>query len=569
MTKRVIIEDEKLKINGVAKFEEISSILSMVNEEVTFVRRYVEPLEPFLAMALAEKCPTKIQGLKHKYPLAFKDWDNLTYRNARLFMGGTLEQDQTARIAYALVSYATEKEELKLELEQLVKKEFPVLHDYFKELEAGHQLCVREIIHLTRLLIKVEECGNMRLIMNALSVIEQFIAIYQLEYDYENHQQELLDILAYIQRANQLFLTDYSPKGFNCMVGRVEDKFLKRAKQEIRPYIQAYEKRIGMDLVQYYRKLILTTDYKENPLLDHSRACIFRHFGQDIQRLILNYPLTKVDLEQLLYVLLLREQRIQVESELSQLPPMVELPEVEVFCDYVDEIFLEAVLDYICAKAFTMNHQYFFKNQGFSDPLMAQALQKEVDQRDRVIEQLKQRSDEFESQKVKLKEEYSKESDQQAKVHKKEMALVNQENRRLQKELEEMKEALELAKQQLEECEEVSALMSSDSLEPWEDQQARWIEQLNRPEILIVGCHPRTIHRLKPMLPNAKYYELDTNVQDYYLKGVEHIFVCLHQVNHSMMFKLDRCCPDVPRYPIRKTNAQLIIQELAQTLGFE
>ena len=26
MTKRVIIEDEKLKINGVAKFEEISSI---------------------------------------------------------------------------------------------------------------------------------------------------------------------------------------------------------------------------------------------------------------------------------------------------------------------------------------------------------------------------------------------------------------------------------------------------------------------------------------------------------------------------------------------------------------
>ena len=105
------------------------------------------------------------------------------------------------------------------------------------------------------------------------------------------------------------------------------------------------------------------------------------------------------------------------------------------------------------------------------------------------------------------------------------MALVNQENRRLQKELEEMKEALELAKQQLEECEEVSALMSSDSLEPWEDQQARWIEQLNRPEILIVGCHPRTIHRLKPMLPNAKYYELDTNVQDYYLKGVEHIFV--------------------------------------------
>ena len=94
---------------------------------------------------------------------------------------------------------------------------------------------MREIIHLTRLLIKVEECGNMRLIMNALSVIEQFIAIYQLEYDYENHQQELLDILAYIQRANQLFLTDYSPKGFNCMVGRVEDKFLKRGKARNSP----------------------------------------------------------------------------------------------------------------------------------------------------------------------------------------------------------------------------------------------------------------------------------------------------------------------------------------------
>lgn len=567
MTNRVIIENEKLKINGVAKFEEIPSILSVVNEGTQFVRRYVEPLEPFLAMALAEKCPTKMEGLKNKYPLAFKEWDNLPYRNARLFIGGTLEQEQMARIAYALVAHATEKEDLSLELNQLIKKEFPVLDEYFKEMEAGHSLCVMEMIHLTRLLMKVEECGNMRLLMNALAVIDQFIAIYQMGYDYEKHQNELLDILAYIQRANQLFLTDYSPKGFNCIVGRVEDKFLKRAKQEIRPYIQAYEKRIGMDLMQYYRKLILATDYKENPLIDHYRSFIFRHFGQDIQRLITSYPLTMVDLEQLFYVLLLREQRAQVESDLTQLPTAVELPDIEAFCDYVDEIFLEAILDYICAKSSTMDHQYFFKNQGFSDHQMTQALQMEIDQRDRVIEQLTKRNSEFEAEKLKLKDQHFKKMEQQAKVHKEELASNNQEKRRLQKELEEAHSENELLKQQLEECEELTALMNSDFDEPFETRQARFIEQLNRPEILIVGCHPRTIHRLKPLLPNAKYYELDTNVQDYYLRGVEHVCVCLHQVNHPMMFKLERCCPDAKRHKILKTNAHLIIEELAQSLG--
>ena len=558
MSNGVIIEDNVLKVKGVVSVEELPSILSLVSNEVQAVRRYVEPLEPFLAIILTETCPAKIQGLKHRYPLAFTDWEILPYRNARVFTWGTLEQEQTSRIAYALLHYAAKDEALNEEFKQLFRKEFPEIETYCSRLKEGHQLTVRETLHLTRQIVKIEENVCPVSLVNAYAVVDYFVSMYEFSYDYETDQTELLDVLACLQRTIRLLLLEYSPKGYNTTIERVDDRNLKRLKVETKPYIQAYEAKLGLDLVKYCRKLAL--EYKDESLKTGYQVAIYRQFGQDVRSLMRAYPMTLADIEQLVYVLL---ETARTEQKL------IKHPEVSDFCDYLEDRFVPAIVAYTHAKAFAMDRQFFFKTQGFSDAQMLQSLQKEIKQSNQKILELSQTVEGFEEEKMKLKESYSKQLAQQLKASNEELALVNQEKRKMQKELEELKEALELTKQQLSETEELN-LLSTSTEESWEEKQARWIEQLNRPEILIVGCHPRTIHRLKTLLPNVKYYELDTNIQDHYLKGVEHIFICLHQVNHAMTFKLDRCCGDeVPRYPIRKTNAQLIIQELAQTLGLE
>lgn len=551
------VEDDVVKVKGVLNVDEISSVLSIFNSDVQTVRRYVEPLEPFLAIILTETCPVKIQGLKHKYPLAFTDWEVLPYRNARVFTWGTLEQEQTSRIAYALLHYAAKDDALNRELKHLFKKEFPEVDQYCRKLEPGHRLTVKEMLYLSRQVVKIEEAIRPISLVNGYAVADYFSSLYQLGYDYETNQEEVLDTLAYLQRTVRLLLLEYSPKGYNTTIERVDEKRLKRLKLEMKPYIQAYEQRIGMDLVKYCRKLSLEVEIEE--ITFGCQVAIYRQFGQDIRSLMKAYPMTLADIEQLMYLLLETARRQN---------HWIKHPDATAFGEYLDQYFVSAVLEYTYAKAFAMDRQFFFKTQGFSDAQMLQSLQKEVRLSAQKIESLTHVVNEFEGEKSKLKETYMKQAAQQLKASNEELVLANQEIRKLQKELEEMRELLELEKQQRLEAEEL-AVVSTSTEESWDVKQARWIEQLNRPEILIVGCHPRTIHRLKGMLPNAKYYELDTNIQDHYLVGVEHIFICLHQVNHAMTFKLDRCCGEVPRYPIRKTNAQLIIQELAQTLGLE
>ena len=552
----IIEENDVFKMNRVVSAEEIPALISMVNEGQMAINRYVEPLEPFLAIILTEQCPAKIQGLKHKYPLAFTNWEKLPYRNARLFSWGTLEQEQTSRVAYALLHYAKKDESLAEELKQLFKKEFSEIDQYCSELKEGHALTGPEALHLSRQVIKFEEEGSVVSLVSAYALVDCFVDIYGLSYDYETEQEELLDRLAFLQRAIKVLLIEHSQRGYNASAEKVDDRSLKGIKAKIKPYVQAYEEKIGMDLVKYCRELIGRLEY----FAIGRQSIICRQFGQDVRSLMKTYPMQISDIDHLIYTLLGAVAR---ESGIHQDPTC------EQFCDYLDKHFLESVLTYTHAKAFVMDRQFFFKTQGFSDAQMLQSLQNEVKQSQQKIEELSRVVAGFEDEKAKLKESYLKQMSQQSKAANEELVLANQENRKLQKEIEELKAALELANEQLMEADELSDMKANDSLESWESKQARWMEKLNNPEILIVGCHPRTIHRLKPMLPNAKYYELDTNIQDHYLVGVKHIFICLHQVNHAMTFKLDRCCPEIPRYPIRKTNAQLIVQELAQTLGIE
>lgn len=520
------------------------------NEEVVY-QRYVEPLEPFLAIILTERCGSQIQGLKYKYPAAFAQWDALPYQKARAFAWGTFEQEYTSRMAYAVLQYAHQDEMLQSELRSLIKKEFKDVDEYCTLRNSPESVTDEEALFLVRKVIKSEDLGCPRSMVNAYSVVDYFIHQYGLTYEVD---EPFKQTLGFLKRSIRFLLLDYSIKGFNTSMIPVEDKMMKRVKTEVRAYVKACEVKIGMDLVNYCRQLSTQAYWSRG---DHPyQADIYRQFCQDIRSLIKSYPITNTDIEQLIYTLLEKERHKQPsEARLG----------VEEFSDYMVENLIPAVLNYIHAKAMAMDRQYVRKMQANSDAQLYQAMQKEMVQLRDDLTRYKSMADSVQEKVQQTKEVCQKQSAQEIKQLKSAVIISEQKIRKCEKELEEKNEEIEALKKELEEIKTIESEWD-DFEKDHSEEEDRWIKELNRPDVLIVGCHPRTIHRLKRLLPDVKYYELDTNIQDHYLMGVEHIFICLHQVNHAMIYKLDRCCAQVPRYPIRKTNPHLILQGLAQTL---
>lgn len=186
-------------------------------------------------------------------------------------------------------------------------------------------------------------------------------------------------------RTVQLLLLDYSVKGYNTTLERVDEKVLRRIKSEVRPYIQAYEKQLGMDLVKYLKEYLLMCPLSSKRV--GYQVALYRQFAQDIQTLVTVYPMTSADFEQLFYVLLETARQEQ---------GLTKHPDVASFCSYLDQYLIPAVFEYIHAKAYAMDRQYFFKTQGFADTQMVQALQKEVRMQQQRIEGLESICQRFE-----------------------------------------------------------------------------------------------------------------------------------------------------------------------------
>ena len=83
-------------------------------------------------------------------------------------------------------------------------------------------------------------------------------------------------------------------------------------------------------------------------------------------------------------------------------------------------------------------------------------------------------------------------------------------------------------------------------------------------EIMIVGGATPTIQKLKRILPNCKYFEVDKKYNDQYFQGVKFAILLTNILNHSMTKKLDKHCPKAKKKSVTVTNVDLIIEEIVK-----
>ena len=88
------------------------------------------------------------------------------------------------------------------------------------------------------------------------------------------------------------------------------------------------------------------------------------------------------------------------------------------------------------------------------------------------------------------------------------------------------------------------------------------IEQLNKPEILIIGGHPHVVAKLRERLPKCKFCECRRTYKDDFFKGVKFSYVFVEWINHGMTGKLNKICPQVPKRVIASTNPDRILREM-------
>ncbi len=83
---------------------------------------------------------------------------------------------------------------------------------------------------------------------------------------------------------------------------------------------------------------------------------------------------------------------------------------------------------------------------------------------------------------------------------------------------------------------------------------------------MIVGGATPTVQKLKKILPNCKYFEVDKRYNDQYFNGVKLAILLTNILNHGMTRKLDKHCPQIKKKSLSMTNVDLIVKEIAKQL---
>ena len=231
------------------------------------------------------------------------------------------------------------------------------------------------------------------------------------------------------------------------------------------------------------------------------------------------------------------------------------ISELEAF----EELLNELLPYFVMSQVMKENREFFFRSYTLKDQMISKQLEKEVELLKRDLKSVK------ETNKL-LKLSLSEEKLNQEKMYKLQLKQLRSnlmttmhEKERLEKELENLKERCAQLESIIKEPSEAEEQVYEMTLEQSVD-----VSEINKAEIMIVGGATPTIQKLKRILPNCKYFEVDKKYNDQYFQGVKFAILLTNILNHSMTKKLDKHCPKAKKKSVTVTNVDLIIEEIVK-----
>lgn len=448
-----------------------------------------------------------------------------------------MEHEYNFNLCYCLVEYAREDENLMKELTPFflqLSKENAI---FFKKNSKKHDMIVQKVDQIWKQMIinRVE----IEIMLLTVSLLDVLMEIYSIPFPNDSESR-------CIERFNQSSERFIKTFGDSRLL-RIESfaKPLRTKQGKVYQFLNEYAKKTS----ECFQEPILSYLRREVELLSEGNRFISienpNEVLMDVKRSfnlkVKDESLMTLSNNEVLEILAAMAFSCSIEPLKNGSMPTLSDKKWGELLNFTQENLLIFAMEYLAAKTHEKNRNLLFKLSDTTDLITLRQLETELNEMKKRLKNEKQQQKELTKTLNVLKAEQSKAILQAVAEKEKNLIEANrviskqaQENEALKSELEKYKALVEVLQTQLIEQAEVNHLDEAFTL----SEEA--LSHLNQPSILFVGGHPNTVHRLKTLLPLAKFFEIDKNYDAQFSKTIRQVFIFGDYVNHGMVYQVSK-----------------------------
>lgn len=508
--------------------------------------------EVFLAEILATSNFSTIQGLHHRFPMAWSHREQFPFYKHKYFERSLLKQEYRLKLSYCLFEEAHEDSVLFNALFEELYKTYASMYKDLKK-KVRNSKCLNESL-LKELIDRYVKAHSDKGWIKTLAVLDFFVeklsVKYQKESTFLEYEQKLKhEISKYLASNAERQTANYYEL---CLeLSQQNSSLVKNMKK----FYRAYSEYLGENILEVLNQEIASLYKKTSP--EDLGIAWLKELGVLEEASL--YYLTLSDVYQL-FALVLYTPYPDLE-EASEIE-LVQLGNYEISAlelSMFDKRLKEAIPYFMVYQTFKYNRDFFLQSYSINHQTMIDALQSDVKRYRRELQNMKKVNASLEENLNHQKKRHETELQSKIKELNKSIILLNREKEQLLKQLSQLQDHC----QRLQPSEEIIALETEELVTSSQEQDETFsLDQINTAEILIVGGATPTIQKLKRILPDCKYFEVDKRYNNQFFNGVKVAILLTNILNHGMTNRLDKLCPDIIKRPVAATNIELIIKEI-------
>lgn len=509
--------------------------------------RLVENREVFLAYVLARYNFSTIEGLYHRFPLVWQRRDKYKYYRHVCLERPLLKEEYKVKFAYCLFEAANDDQTIFNALFDELYKQNPRFYKEIKNKLGKHP--VLKEVELKKFIYQEKPDEQEFLIY--LSVLDFFLEKQGVNYEVKNTFNTLKKS---VLEKEQIFFEFEEESYFYLKNQLVKSNSL--FSKRIKSFCRGYSDYLGKNVVDFLNaKLESFFQSAES----HKVIQWLKDLGLWTQRM--DYRLTQADVYQLMALLLCTDEDEEYGTDEEQTVRLGEfvLP-MPIFVAFEQSLY-ELLPYFVLSNIMQKNREFFLQSCHTKDPSISKQLEKEVNRLKHELTRVKEMNTDLKSLLGKQKDALEKANKTKMKELESTLITTLKEKERLEQELISLQGEYATLKLSIKEgspsVNHMTEIVVDEALD---------IEKINCPEVMIVGGATPTVQKLKKILPNCKYFEVDKRYNDQYFNGVKLAILLTNILNHGMTRKLDKHCPQIKKKSLSMTNVDLIVKEIAKQL---
>lgn len=505
---------------------------------------------------------SQLDGLKRKYPKAWLNRKSYPFYQHAYAKDLDLEQEYYFNLVYCLVEYAKENEQLRNDLIPFYIKHSKDVNAIFKRNVKTPDSLMKKIQQIC-LAFAFQQLEVSEVLFN-LSIYDVFMEIYSFPLEGELVEN-------FIDFYNEASCNFFKMFGANRLFKiKIFAEPLRTKQGKVFQFLTEYAKRVSTILeepvISYLkRELSSLSDGKRYISIENQNEVLW-DVKNGLNMGTENDLVNTLSYNEVLEIMAMMAFSCSIEPFKDGTMPALSDEQWEKLLTFAKNQLLVYAMEYLIAKTHEKNRQLLFKLSDTTDLVALRQLESDLNDTKKKLRQEKDQRTELERSVKKLKQEQSQIISKE--VAKQEKCLIEA-NQLISKQAQEIDELrLELEKYKL-----FADVLNSQlsQVHPIDESNDSFLSEevlilTNQSSVLFVGGHPKLVSRLKGLLPNAKFFEIDKNYDVQFCQSIEQIFILGDYVNHGMVYRVSKYI-DAPKRVLFGSNVNQLIQQCADIIS--